>query len=94
MASLVSCIFVLVVGYNAYYTAKRSGRWSWPQFFVVVAALVVVPILIVVPLANVSWFNDKPGLFTLIVTTLIILFVCALAFALKKYWPLPKKNRS
>jgi len=84
----------LVVAFNAYYAAKRAGTWSWPQFFVIVAALVVIPILIVLSLMHVRWLQDKPGLFTLVYTSLIILFVCVLAYALKKFWPLPNKKRS
>jgi flagellar biogenesis protein FliO len=51
--------------------------------------LVAVPILIVLPLMGVPWLQDKPVLFTVIATGLIILFVCALAYALKRFWPLP-----
>jgi hypothetical protein len=43
---------------------------------------------------RVAWLQDKPVLFTLIDVGLIMLFVCALAFALKKFWPLPDKKRS
>jgi uncharacterized membrane protein HdeD (DUF308 family) len=91
MAQLFSCLFFLGIALNVYYSAKRQGRWSWPQFFVVVVSLVVVPIMIVVPLMDLPWLQDKPGLATLIATSLIILFVCALAYALKKFWPLPNK---
>jgi hypothetical protein len=94
MSSLLSCVFILVLAFNTYYAAKRAGRWSWPQFFVVVAALVLVPVLIVLLLMRVAWLQDKPVLFTLIDVGLIMLFVCALAFALKKFWPLPDKKRS
>jgi hypothetical protein len=92
LSALLSCLFFLAIAFNTYYAAKRSGRWSWPQFFVVVAALIVVPITIVVPLMHLHWLDDKPGVFTLIATGLIILFVCVLAFVLKKCWPLPDKK--
>ena len=91
MGQLLSCLFFVALAVNTYYAAKRAGRWSWLQFFAVVAALVVVPILIIQPLMDVPWLQDKPGLFTLISTSLIILFVCILAYALKKFWPLPNK---
>jgi hypothetical protein len=91
MSALLTCLFFLAIACNTYYAAKRQGRWSWPQFVVVVAALIVVPIAIIVPLMHVSWLDDKPLLFTLIVTSLIMLFVCALAYVLKKCWPLPGK---
>lgn len=94
MAWLVSCVFVLVVAFNAYYAAKRAGIWSWPQFFVIIAALVIVPILIVRSLMSVRSLQDNPGLFTLITVSLIMLFVCGLAYALKIFWPLPNKKRS
>jgi len=89
MGQLLSCLFFVAVAVNTYYAAKRAGRWSWPQFFAVVAALVAVPILIVLPLMGVPWLQDRPVLFTVIATGLIILFVCALAYALKRFWPLP-----
>jgi membrane protease YdiL (CAAX protease family) len=91
MGQLLSCLFFLGIAFNTYYAAKRAGRWSWPQFFVVVVALIVVPILIVLPLFHLPWLQDKPVLATLLATALIILFVCALAFALRKFWPLPNK---
>jgi hypothetical protein len=92
MSALLACFFFLAVAFNTYYAAKRQGRWSWPQFVVVVVALIVVPITIVVPLMHMPWLQAKPGLFTLIATSLIILFVCALAYILKKCWPLPHKR--
>jgi uncharacterized membrane protein YoaK (UPF0700 family) len=91
MSHLLPLLFFLAVALNTYYSAKRQGRWSWPQFFVVVASLVAVPILIVVPLMSAPWLQDKPVLATLIATSLIMLFVCALAYALKRFWPLPNK---
>jgi hypothetical protein len=94
MGSLVAVVFYLALAFNVYYAAKRAGRWSWPQFFVVVAALVVVPVLLVQLLMRWSWLQDKPVLFTLIDVGLIMLFVCAMAFALKKFWPLPAKPKS
>jgi hypothetical protein len=93
MSAIISCLFFLALALNIYFAAKRQGRWSWPQFFVVVAALVAGPILIVVPLMHVPWLKDKPGWFTLIVTSLIMIFVCALAYALKRFWPLPNRPR-
>jgi hypothetical protein len=42
---------------------------------------------------NVAWLQDKPGLFTLVLVSLILLSVGALAYALNKYWPLPNKPR-
>jgi hypothetical protein len=94
MGSLLSCVFFLAVAFNAYYAAKRAGRWSWPQFFVIVVALVVIPVLITLSLIRVSWLQNKPELFGLIATGLILLFVCAMAFALKKFWPLPTEPPS
>ena len=94
MGALISCIFFVALAINTYYSAKRQGRWSWPQFFVVVAALVVVPIMIVVPLMHVAWLEDKPVWAALIATSLIILFVCALAYALKRFWPLPNDKQA
>jgi len=94
MGSLLSVVFFLALAFNVYYAAKRDGRWSWPQFFVVVAALVVVPVLLVQLLMRWSWLQNKPVLFTLIDVGLIMLFVCAMAFALKKFWPLPNKPKS
>jgi len=94
MGSLLSVVFFLAIAFNTYYAAKRAGRWSWPQFFVVVAALVAVPVLIVRLLAHVPGLLDKPEWFGLIATGLIILFVCAMALALKKFWPLPTKPPS
>jgi uncharacterized membrane protein len=91
MGALLSCLFFLGVAFNTYYAAKRQGRWSWPQFFVVVASLIVVPIAIVVPMIDMPWLQDKPVTFTLIAVSLIILFVCALAYVLKRFWPLPNK---
>ena len=91
MSALLSSLFLLAVAFNTYYAAKRSGRWSWPRFFVVVAALIVVPIAIMLPLMHMPWLLDKPALFTLIATGLIILFVCVLAYVLKKCRPPPDK---
>jgi predicted membrane channel-forming protein YqfA (hemolysin III family) len=88
MSQLLSGLFLVVVAFNTYSAAKRAGRWSWPQFFVVVAALVAVPLLIVLALMDAPGLQDKPVLFTLIATGLIMLFVCALAYALKRFWPL------
>jgi hypothetical protein len=84
MGSLIAVVFYLALAFNVYYAAKRAGRWSWPQFFVVVAGLVVVPVLLLRLLMRWSWLQDK----------LIMLFVCAMAFALKKFWPLPAKPKS
>jgi MFS family permease len=91
MGSLLSCVFFLAIAYNAYRAAKRAGRWSWPQFFVVVAALVGIPLLILQPLMHWSWLQDKPALFVLIYVGLIVVCVGALAYALNKYWPLPNR---
>ena len=93
MSQLLSGLFLVVVAFNTYAAAKRAGRWSWPQFFVVVAALVAVPLLIVLALMDAPGLQDKPVLFTLIATGLIMLFVCALAYALKRFWPLPNNPR-
>ena len=92
MGALLACFFFLTIAFNTYRAAKRQGRWSWPQFVVVVVALIVLPITILVPLMHVSWLLDKPAWFTLIATALILLAVCALAFVLKKWWPLPNKR--
>jgi predicted membrane channel-forming protein YqfA (hemolysin III family) len=72
---------------------EARRRWSWPQFFVVVATLVAVPVVLVQVIKNVAWLQDKPGLFTLVLVSLILLSVGALAYALNKYWPLPNKPR-
>ena len=94
MAHLLPLLFFVAIALNTYYAAKRQGRWSWPQFFGVVVSLVAVPILIIWPLMYLPWLQDRPGWFTLIATSLIILFVCALAYVLKKFWPLPNKAAS
>jgi hypothetical protein len=94
MASLLPLLFFVIIAVNTYYSAKRQGRWSWPQFFVVVASLIAIPMLIIWPLMYVPWLQDKPVAFALITTGLIILCVCALAFALNKFWPLRKKPTS
>jgi uncharacterized membrane protein len=93
MSTLLTCLFFLVLAFNTYHAAKRAGRWSWPQFFVVVATLVAVPVVLVQVIKNVAWLQDKPGLFTLVLVSLILLSVGALAYALNKYWPLPNKPR-
>ena len=92
MSALISCLFFLALAVNTIYSARRQGRWSWPQFFVVVAALIMIPIGILVPLMHVGWLEDKPVAFTLIVTGLILLSVTAFALVLNKCWPLPNKK--
>jgi hypothetical protein len=94
MVHLLPLLFFVALALNTYYSAKRQGRWSWPQFVVVVVSLVAGPILIIWPLMHVPWLQDKPLWFTFITTTLIIIFVCALAYALKRLWPLPNKPAS
>jgi len=91
MSAAFSCIFFIALAVNTYYVAKRQGRWSWLQFCVVVVSLVAIPVLILVPLMHLGWLQDKPPLFTLIYTSLILLCVCALAYCLNRFWPLPKK---
>jgi hypothetical protein len=90
MSELFSCLFILMIAFNSYQTAKRQGKWSWLEFFIVVAALIVVPILIVFALMAVPWLQDKPVWFTLIATGLIILSVVALALILRKFPPMAK----
>jgi hypothetical protein len=94
MSSLLSCVFFLAIAYSTYAAAKRAGRWSWPQFFVVVATLVAVPVLLVLVVKRVAWLQDKPVLLMLALLVPIMLSVGGLAYALNKYWPLPNKPSS
>jgi hypothetical protein len=91
MSQIFSCLFLLLIAYNSYQTAKRQGVWSWKEFVIVLVVLGTVPILIVLPLFSSPWLRDKPELATLIATVSILLFVCALAYCLHKFFPAPKK---
>ncbi len=94
MTNLLPLLFFAAVAVNAYYTAKRQGRWSWPQFLVVVASLVTCPVLIVWLVMNFPGLQHRPGVTTLISVTLILLFVCVLAYVLKKFWPIRHNSTS
>jgi predicted permease len=94
MSWLFSCLFVLLIAYNSYRTAKRNGLWSWKEFAIVIVALVAFPLLVTLAMANMPWLNDKPVLFTLIAEVVIILGVCALALILRKFFPTTKKSSS
>ncbi len=52
MSWLFSCLFMLLIAYNTYQSAKRSGQWSWKEFVIVIVALVAFPIVVVVPLLD------------------------------------------
>jgi hypothetical protein len=85
MSALISCVFFVGLAVSTYLSAKRQGTWSWPQFFVTVVALIAIPVLIILSLKHVGWLLDRPVAFTLIVTILILSFVCAFAYALNKW---------
>ncbi len=94
MSWLFSCLFMLLIAYNTYQSAKRSGQWSWKEFVVVIVALVAFPIVVVVPLFNMPWTTKSPALATLIAEVVIFLGVCVLAYALRKFFPKTKKSDS
>jgi len=81
MSSLLSVLFFLVIAYNSYQTAKRSGQWNWREFFIVVVALIAFPLVVVVPLFHLQWTTDNPALATLIAEVVIMLSVCAGLFS-------------
>jgi hypothetical protein len=90
MSALISVFFFVALAFNTYLAAKRQGTWSWPQFLVTVASLVAIPILIIFSLMHVKWLLERPAAFTLIVSSLILLCVCAFAYALNN-WRARKK---
>ncbi len=92
MSWLLSCFFMLIIAYNTYQSAKRSGQWSWKEFVIVIVALVAIPLLVAVPLMKMPWTADRPGLATLLAEVVILLAVCALAYFLRKFFPNGKKS--
>jgi drug/metabolite transporter (DMT)-like permease len=87
MTQGILAVLCLLLAFNAYRTAKRSGMWSWSQFFIGVISIVAFPLLLIVPLSHPQlsqWAGNHPGIATTAILTVIFAFVVVLAYLLRK----------
>lgn len=77
-------ILILLIGFNSYRSAKRSGEWSWRQFFILIGAIVALTAFFIIPLANSEWMQQRPGLLVTIMLGGIFLFVGTIAYLFRK----------
>lgn len=50
MFDLIPMLFVLMIGYNIYTSAKRSGEWSWRQFLILIGSFAAFSLAFIIPM--------------------------------------------
>jgi len=71
MGSLLIAVFVLLCGWQAYRSAKKSGTWSNKVFFGILAAALALSGLVSIPIYFLSW-STMDEHFGLVITSMLL----------------------
>ena len=85
MHVLFAIVFILHLAYHFHKRSKRRSEWSWPRFFILTIAIVVVAPGVMLPLLAAKTLKTHPGVMVSVMFSGMLIVFGAIAYLYRKY---------